>query len=196
MSRKAERAKLARTTAELALDDRRAVHVSRRIRGAEAVDGFVVATGMRWLLLQQISPDLDLDGYIAVRWKHVERVTPLDADHVAVRALTRRRITPLPPAGVDTTTTGLLLRSAAGAFDVVTLHPETSDPTICWIGPITGFSAKAVTLVPIGADGRAASESVELPFNLITRVDLGGRYQTALGYAAAARDATPLRAVR
>jgi hypothetical protein len=195
MSRKAERTRMARTTIERAFDDRRAVRITRTIRGADTVEGFVTSAGIRWLLIHRISTDLDLDGYTAVRWKHVKRATLLEDDHVAVRALTNWRATPLPLPDVDTTTTGLLLRSVVGSFDVVTIHPEARDTTICWIGPITGFSAKAVTIAPIDADGHYAAESVELPFNLITRVDLGTRYQTGLGLAAEASATNRLSAV-
>ncbi len=95
MSRKADRTKLSRTAVARAFEDRHAVRVTRTIRGMDPVEGFVAAAGLRWLLIHRISDDLDLDGYTALRWKHVKRATPLGADHVAVRALAHQRLAPL-----------------------------------------------------------------------------------------------------
>ncbi len=163
------------------------VEVTRSLRGCDRVHGFVVDLGLRWLVLARLSPDLDLDGYTAVRWKHVKRARLLERDHVAVRALDQRRTAPAAVPGLDPTTTGLLLRSAATTFDSVTIHPEAHDPSICWIGPIVGFETKSIRLLPIDGDGHGAPAPIRLPFDLITRIDVGSRYQTGLTAAAAWR---------
>jgi len=162
----------------------RLVRIHRRLRRVPTLDGFVVGIGIRWVILHRCTDDLDLDGYTAVRRKHVRRAELLDESSLPAQALRRMGRRPTPALDVEPTTTGTLLRTLADAFDVLTVHPEERDPKIFWIGQVTGFGTKSVSLWPVDAAARWEPVPISLPFGVITRVDFGGRYETALAAVA------------
>ena len=86
MGSKTERSRLSRAELDRSFEERGLVRIIRKPRAAGPVDGVVVARGIRWVVLERLSPDLDLDGYSALRWKHVKRVQSFESRSLAARA--------------------------------------------------------------------------------------------------------------
>ncbi len=64
-------------------------------------------------------------------------------------------------------------------FPLVTIHRESMDDSVCYIGKVAKFTPKTVTLDKIDP---AAEWNESTRYNLkdITRVDFGGGYENAL----------------
>lgn len=160
------------------------LHRATSLRGADSVAGFVVSTGIRWVIVQRIGSDLTVDGYTAIRWKHLDSIEALEADDLLSRATHRSGVRPVDPAGLDPTTTGLLLRSIPDRPPLVTVWAERHVRATSWIGTIVAFENKNLHLRPIDRDGRLAPGTFSIAFRDITRIDLRTRYATALAAAA------------
>ena len=187
MSAKSDRSKRTRATVERSIDERALVRITRTIRVSDPTDGVVVAHGIRWLLVNRLSPDLDLDGCTAVRWKHVKKVQPFDQHSLPSRATAGTSPAVVPTDIVDATTTGSLLRSIEATATPVSLHTESTKPPSCTTGRIAGVVAKAV-LITLASPSNRPGRHLEVPFEQITRIDFGTRYLAGLARADAWKD--------
>ena len=181
MGAKAERAKRTRTGIERSLDERCLVRVTRRLGAARPVDGVVISCGIRWVLLERLSADLDLDGYTALRWKHITKVQPFDPESLPARATASAEARSVL---VDTTTTGSLMRSLSQSAPPVGLHSERKVDTSCVIGLVVGVVDKSVHVSGLGAPTVTSESPRVLAFDSITRVGFDGRYLRSLARAA------------
>lgn len=184
MGAKAERAKRTRAGVNRSFDEGSLVRVTRSLRAARPVDGVVVAQGIRWVLMERLSTDLDLDGYTALRWKHIEKVQPFDPDSVPAQATAQADVRPVPNDLVDTTTTGSLLRSISRSFAPIGIHSEHKEGTSCVVGVVVSVVDKSVTLGRLGPAMVPSAPPLVIPFESITRVDFDGRYFHSLARAA------------
>jgi hypothetical protein len=73
-----------------------------------------------------------------------------------------------------------LLSSANGAFPLLTIHREKSDPDVCHIGRVVELSNQSVSLLEIGPDASWDEKPETYRLSEITRVDFGGDYEEAL----------------
>ncbi len=182
VSKKADRSRRARDAVDRSLDERCLVRITRTVRDVEPIDGVVVAAGIRWVIVSRLSPDLDLDGYTAVRWKHIKKAQTFDPGSVPSRATVRA--TSLPPMNIaDATTTGSLLRSIESTFTPVAVRSESSNPSSFTIGAISGIVAKSVLVLPTLPLDRQ-DPCLQVPFERVTRIDFGTRYLAGLARAA------------
>jgi hypothetical protein len=174
-----DRAKAVRRIRE-AEETRRLVRVARMIRGADRLDGFVVAIGPKWIVLHTLDHGMFLNGYSAIRLGDIKRVKVEADDSFPAKALRVRAEERLVPEGVDLGSTQSVISTAAGLFGLVTLNYEKDDPTVCFIGAVKKVSDKSVRLFEITPDAAWHEDTTKWPLNNITRIDFGGRYEDAL----------------
>ena len=81
---------------------------------------------------------------------------------------------------VDLSGIDQILVSAASCFPLVTIHRETVDPEVCWIGKVVSVVKGKVDLLEIGPDAKWDDEPTVYRTSEITRVNFGGDYEEAL----------------
>src|SRR5437868_5328676 len=108
----------------------RLIRVTRTIRRADRLDGFVVGAAKKWFLLHVLDPGMFLNGYTALRVADVKQVTEYADDSFPARALGVRDERRDVPDAIDLTSTKSLLSSAGSLFRLVAVHDEEDDPTI------------------------------------------------------------------
>ncbi|GAA5037750.1 hypothetical protein HNP84_003193 [Thermocatellispora tengchongensis] len=161
----------------------RPIRVGRSIAGADEIDAYVVGVGRKWALLHVVSGDMRLDGYAAVRLRHVERASSAGwkGSAVAHRALGLRGERPARVPGLDLDTTAGLIGTMAAAFGLIGVYVEEADPGVCYVGVPRGITrGKRLRLQEIdsGAEWDRACTTTRLAE--ITRLDAGGGYLDAL----------------
>jgi hypothetical protein len=73
-----------------------------------------------------------------------------------------------------------LLRSAGGAFPLVTIHREQVDATVCWIGRVLHAGGGRVIMLEIKPDATWEKKPTTFRLSEITCVAFGGDYVGAL----------------
>ncbi|WP_329095000.1 hypothetical protein [Streptomyces sp. NBC_01439] len=152
------------------------------IRGADRLDGFVVGTSAAWTLMALCS-DVQLDGWAAVRTADVTKVGWRGGmDCLTVRALRRRGRWPARAPEPELALNGLadLAEGASRAFGLVSLHVERDAPDSCWIGEVAAVRPKSLRLREIDTEARWHPRLSKFPFEDVTRVGFGGRYERTL----------------
>ncbi|MFJ9767325.1 hypothetical protein ACIRUY_26230 [Streptomyces erythrochromogenes] len=152
------------------------------IRGADRIDGFVVGVGAEWTVIA-VCTDLRLDGWEAVRTADVTKVRPRgDEDCLTVRVLRRRGRWPVraPEPALPLDALPALAQAASRAFGLVALHVERHAPDACWIGEVAGVRPKSLRLREVDPEARWRTAPSKFPFEDVTRVGFGGRYERTL----------------
>ena len=108
--------------------------------------GYLVGHGERFLLLHLLNDDLDLDGYQALRIKHVTR---FEADFARrpfyEKVLAMKQQAPAKPEGIDLDAASSLLRSVDERFPLLTVHRERLYPQECVRWAASGRSSGGPT---------------------------------------------------
>lgn len=165
-----------------ALDGAEPVRLTRGIRGADVLEGYLLATGPKWTLLATLADDYALDGYIAIRTRDIDRVQRHRRGDLATRLLKGRgqwpplAPDPLPPLDG----TGALLESLAAHAPTMTVHVENDDPEVCFIGAPMEWTERAVWIQEVSPTAEWDDTLSKWRFRDVTRVDVGGRYEAAL----------------
>jgi hypothetical protein len=146
------------------------------------LDGYVIGIGKRWLLLAVPDSGIRFDGYTAVRIKDLTGVRAAPYARFVEHALTLRSQWPPQPLAnaVNLDTRRALLRSFAGGYPVVTVHPERFDPDVCFVGRVTGVGKRSVRLKHVTPAGKWEKPVTRHRLGWITKVDVGGSYEQAL----------------
>lgn len=164
-----------------AMEDRTLVRLTRSIRNADKVDGFVVGIGEEWVLLASLDPNIDLDGFTGVRLADITKVAVRGGpDSFVPRALHVRGKWPPVPAEVNLDGVSELIRTAADLAPLVVIHIEADDPDVCFIGRPIRFTARKVHLVEIDPQARWRDQPRKYLLQSVTQVEFGGRYEEAL----------------
>ena len=165
-----------------ALQERRRVRLWRDELDEHSLDGYVLATGERWLLLAVLADDLTPDGWTCVRRKDVTRAYNAPAQRFHQRAVELRGHWPplAPPGSLDLSTRRRLLLSIAAVSTVLTVHPEKWRSDVSYIGVVVGTSRKTLRLLEIGPDAEWADEPALHDLRDITKIDFGNGYEEAL----------------
>jgi hypothetical protein len=158
-----------------------AVRVSRTV-GDGTIDGYPVAIGRRWLLVQVLDDMIVLDGYAAVRLADVVGVRPFDQQAFFRRALEQRGQWPprAPEGRISLDRTGDLIMTAGRAFPLVTIEMERTDPQMRFIGVATALYDKILRLVEITPDAGWRRDPRWWRLKRITQVAFDGGYERAL----------------
>ena len=164
----------------LARRERLLVRFSRAFEPG-TVNGYVLDIGPQFFLLALVSDGLRFNGFQCFRLSDVQKLRVPDKYarfHEAVLKKRRQRI----PGRIPVVVSNLaeLLITANRAFPLVTIHRETVDPEVCWIGRVIDVRGGRVTLLEIGPDARWEDQVETYRLSEITRVDFGGDYEDAL----------------
>lgn len=177
MGRKANRREL-----QAALDAGEPVLARRNLWKADHLEGFVVEVAADWAVLNLVF-DVGLNGWSVVRLDTIRDVERKGPEAFVSRALAYRGEVP-EAIDVDLDTPAALLRSAATAFPVITLYTEADDPTVCAIGRPQRITSKHVELLDVSTEATWEAEPRRFRLDDVTRVDLGGEYETMLHHLA------------
>ena len=142
--------------------------------------GYVLDYSDDWTLLQFVSRDIFIDGYLVIRNDTIRRYRLFD-DHKAMvhRALRKLKQFPASPGKMDLTDANTVVQSANALFPLVVIHRELRWKDECHIGGIAAVTSKTITISSIdpGAeyDGPYRIRSAD-----ITQVGFDGQYERAL----------------
>lgn len=84
-----------------ARDEQSYVQLDRVSRKGQSVDGFVVAVGRRWVLVQRVMDGGFFDGYVVLRLREIRRVR-LSTSFQGVFARSQPEWPPAAPSGLET----------------------------------------------------------------------------------------------
>jgi hypothetical protein len=156
------------------------VRVKRTIRRADVLEGFPVLVGKKWCLIHHFHPEFFLNGYTALRLSDVERVKEFDSDSFHAQAARQTGQVRHVPEGLDLSSTKALLTTARTAFPLITIHIEKDDPDVCFVGVPVSVSDRSLRFLEISPRAEWKTKASVWSLGEITRVDVGGTYETAL----------------
>lgn len=169
---------------ERAQTDSLSVRLKRWIPEGDAIDGFVVGIGRRWVVLANLTGRADIDGWTFVRIKDIQSVgIEPDSDCFDIRALKARGQWPppsLPVLHLDDLSG--VISSAESGGPLLSIFTEFARPDACWIGRVTSLDADALRLHEVKVGGEWAKKSKAKAFDPadVTRVEAGGGYEEVL----------------
>lgn len=144
-------------------------------------DGYIVGTGPDFFALELVDKSIRFDGYNCMRYADVTRCeVPAPYFEFVENALRMRGLHRRGRIEVDLLSTSALLRTAGSVFPVVSIHLETRDPDVCFIGRVCAVSDSQIELKLITPAAKWTDETEEFLLKTITRVDFGGAYEDAL----------------
>jgi hypothetical protein len=162
-----------------AMRERQLVRFERKFE-EHNIHGYVLDVGPKFFLLALVSDRLWFDGFEIFRIADIRNLRPDPFSDFAERALKlRNEMMPEKPS-VDLSGIDQILASAASCFPLVTIHRETVDPEVCWIGKVFSVVKGRVDLLAIGPDAKWEDEPTVYRTSEITRVSFGGDYEEAL----------------
>jgi hypothetical protein len=171
-----------RATMSAALESRTLVTVRSRYE-SEGARGYVVALGTRWALLHVVNDDVTEDGFLATSLEMVAEIEPVNPEaSFFPRVMAMRPPTTRPP-DVDLDDTRGLLQSAQRQFPLLTIQTEEQHPGACYIGRIAALDDDEALFHLVSPAGEWDHQD-EYPYETITRIGFGGRYEEALALAA------------
>lgn len=165
---------------ELAQQSQTLIRLERSLEQGFA-NGYVIATGSKWVLVAIVSDAILPAGYKAFRLTDIS-VFRDPAPHASfVEAALRLRSVRRPkPSKIDITNAQSILTTAHQEFELVTIHREIADPGVCHIGQLYSSNKNQVCLTEITCDAELESGSNCYSLSEITKIDFGGPYEAAL----------------
>ena len=150
--------------------------------------GFVVDFSDNLILFHVVNMDaFQLNGYTVIRIENVKEYRAFDkAEFWQNRAVRRFRLKPVRPVGILLSSFPELLGSISKRYPLITLHPEKTKPSLCYIGPLLSMAKATVTIDDLDCNAEWSGPR-HLKFSDITRVDFGGGYEKALAATAPKR---------
>lgn len=165
------------------------VTVERAMDGADQLAGYVVGLGSRWVLFSVFSGGA-ANGWVAVRVSDIVAVSLAPGSEFLRLGLEYRRAwpaaSPRAPLALSQDARALIT-SASSTFPLVTLYAEGEDPHSCSIGRPLNWADDRLLFHEMNASADWEEEPSEWQFSVISRVDVGGRYETALARVARLR---------
>lgn len=185
----------ARRRLEKAAAKQRLVRIDRRPRHADRIDGFVVAVGERWALVQSTAEGGHFDALVAIRVKDVTKVRK-DRTFEERFARTLPTWPPTAPPDVRLDSTRRLIKSIRHLAPLVAIEQEQRRGGVQWIGAPVGEYRGWLMLHEVRPDGSWSDEPLGYRFKRITKVEVGGRYKDALAAVMAPSPSTASRSGR
>jgi hypothetical protein len=176
-----ERLKLVRRALREAQAESVLVDVVRDLKGAEVVEGFVVAVSSNWVVLRELDESLFLDGFTALRIETVKKIRPAkNRDRFVERLLTTRGQWPVKPLVGNFTTTKQVIRFIWASGELVRIYEDGRYPRRFWVGIPDKPKERKVEVTCLGPDGSWSSKSRKFDFGYTTRVSWGHLYEKTL----------------
>jgi hypothetical protein len=158
----------------------------RRQKDADRLEGYVVAIGKKWLVLN-VATAGEPNGWAAVRLSDIRNNWEARGKRFQRRAFELAHAWPPAPPTLPLAVDGSvreLIESAAAAYPLVTIFVEDDDPNICFIGEPVGWTPRKLIWRNLDLDASWEAYEVKYKLSDITRLDIGGRYESLLGRVA------------
>jgi len=156
------------------------VRIDRQPMEEDMLDGYVVGTSEKFVLLHVLDPNMYLNGYSAIRVDDIKRYRVLeDNDFFANKALELREQFPKPLQKLSLFDLRSLIETANRLYPIITIHREKMDNTVCFIGKVAKLTDKTLSLYEISPSAKW-ERTRRYYFRDITKVDFGGGYEEAL----------------
>ena len=158
------------------------VRITRRSARSYTIDGFVIAVGKKWVLLQRTMGGGFFDGHVAIRLSDVERVRD-DTSFESRFARTRPQWPPAAPPLMrarDLDTTAGMLVSLLASDQLVAIERSKSTGAT-WIGRPYALERKRFYLWEVNPQAEWHEEPLGYRLRSITTVVLNDHYQRGLG---------------
>lgn len=155
------------------------VRIKRRPHTADRIDGYVVAVGKKWALIQATSDGGYFDGLVAIRHRDVRKVKNDDSFQGRF-AQTQPEWPPRAPTEIDLDGTKGLLKSMARLAPIIGIEQERRVPGVQWIGVPVGYDRGRVVLHEVRPDAAWRKQPCGFKFRRITRVEIEDHYKKAL----------------
>lgn len=172
-----------------ALGTRSLVRVGRRRldpEGASSV-GHLVGVGRRFILLHRLDDGLDLDGYEALRIKHITSLeTEFARKPFYERVLALKQQGARAPEGIDLDSAAGLLRSVDERFPLLVIHREARYPGECEVGRLRASLGKKYLLHWMTPEATWEVDDRRFRHADVTRVEFGSRYEGTLALVSGA----------
>lgn len=162
------------------------LEVTRSIDRTEAVAGYVVQVSAEWLLLSVFEAGL-ANGYLALRIGDLDSIEIAAEGRFVRRGLESRQAwPPKPPTPLMDVSSGVrgLVDSAIDHFGLAALFTERHGTIDFTLGRPVSWTAVGLQWRELGRDAIWAEDAQLYDPSTITRIDLGGRYATALARVA------------
>lgn len=172
-----------RTRLARALRDQALVRLVRSPKHAATIDGFIVAVGENWTLIQGTREGGYFDGYSAFRHDDVKKIHRPDNDVTGRFAQTLPTWPPRSPQDVNLDSAASVVSSLASASDLIGIEQEEHHAAI-WIGSLLRVTRKRTTLLEVRPDGTWHQNPSEHRTKDITLVSIDTMYQHALSTVA------------
>jgi hypothetical protein len=154
------------------------VRVHRSLWKADRLAGFVVGLGPNWVAIHELD-DVVLNGWYLVRLDTIGRVERRGTNAFGARVVRHRGQAP-EQLDIDLGDARDLLADLGEKFPLITVFREAEDPSVCAIGRPVRLGKRKLHLLDIDPDGLWDHSPRRFPYEAITRVDVGGRYEEAL----------------
>ncbi len=167
---------------EQALAEQRLVRIERTLEFADREDGFVVAIGATWLLLNRVVDGGHPDGFLAMRVRDVRAVRK---DRSFARKVARALPSwpPVAPSTVLLDNTRELLGSIGSDHRLFGVEKQRERRAM-WIGQLESLGEKRAWLHELDTKARWRKKPVGYKLSAITSVMFGDRYLASLALAA------------
>ncbi len=166
------------------------VRVARRgLEPSGAVStGYLVGQGERFILLHLMNDDLDLDGYQALRIKHITRFeTDFARRPFYEKVLAMKQQAAAKPEGIDLDAASSLLRSVDERFPLITVHRERLYPEECEVGRIRALFRRTYLLHWMTPEATWEVDDRRARYADVTRVEFDRRYENTLALVSGAK---------
>ena len=160
----------------------RLVRIDRKLEFADREDGFVVAVGAKWLLLNCVVDGGHPDGFLAMRVRDVRAVRK---DRSFARKVARALPSwpPVAPSNVLLDSTSELLGSIGSDHRLFGVEKQRERRAM-WIGRLESLDEKKAWLLELDTKARWRKKTTGYKLGAITSVMFGDRYLASLELAA------------
>ena len=146
-----------------------------------SIDGYVVALGPQFFLMEVIDDSIRMDGHYCLRYQDVtDCESPCSRRDFIEKVLRLRGAVRGEKPQVDLSSIEAIVQTVGTSQPILTIHPEEADPGTCYIGEYRGIDGGYLNLLELTTDGKWSEESGKYAVEEITRVDFGGSYEEAL----------------
>ncbi|MBC7808153.1 MAG: hypothetical protein H7145_18640 [Akkermansiaceae bacterium] len=141
--------------------------------------GFVFGLNDDFVLIQNVSKDVFLDGYSVLPVREIKSVI-VGKETFLPRGLAHFDEKPSAPSGICLDDSPSLLASADVHFPLVSLEVGRKKPGCLFVGRVADLKNRYVMLRQITSEAKWEETPRKYRLRDITRVDFGGRYEAAL----------------
>lgn len=162
-----------------AVRDGHLVTVTRR-KGWDRLDGSIVASSTKWLLLA-VDDGAGFNGHTIIRVLDVRSVVPATNAAFVERALALEGHWPLPRLDpLDLTSTQSVLRTLTDTAPLVTIFYEQDHPDKCLIGVPHDFESRKFRLQTVTPNAEWEAEDTVMRYRSVSRIETGAAYERRL----------------